>query len=83
MTKAATLAEDVAMAQVWGLTVTWDVAQTVRRWRVEEDHTWRGVAECADEAWGTDTHGNQIFGEALCRESAWLLGEDPSREPWN
>jgi hypothetical protein len=64
-------------------TVTVNIAREVRRWRVEEDHTWRSVAACADETWGTDTNGNQIFGRALCSASARLLGEDPDSEPWN
>ncbi|GIH21592.1 hypothetical protein Raf01_97640 [Rugosimonospora africana] len=67
----------------WGLVLTLDVARQVRRWRVEEECSWRVVAARADATWGTDTHGNQLFGEDLCRESARMLGENPNDEAWN
>jgi hypothetical protein len=42
----------------------------VRRWRAE-DYSYRAVAAAADELWGTDSRGNQLFGEDL------LPGERP------
>jgi hypothetical protein len=57
------------------------VAQ-VRRRRVEQEFSWRGVAEAATEAWGSDFGGNQLFGEELCRAAAEALGKDPFAAPW-
>lgn len=71
------------MLDAWGITLTLEIARQVKQWRVEEDSTWRVVAALADERWGTETQGNQLFGEDLCRESALLLGEDPNSEPWS
>lgn len=71
------------MTQVWDLTLTEHMARQVRAWRVDQDGTWRVVASLADEAWGSDSGGNQIFGMELCEASAKLLNEDPNAEPWN
>lgn len=68
---------------VWGLDLTPERARQVRQWRVEQDCTWRVVAHNADEAWGTDSKGNQLYGQDLCEQSACLLGEDPHSDPWN
>ncbi|MEV0403737.1 hypothetical protein [Actinoallomurus sp. NPDC050550] len=55
----------------------------IRAWRVDQEMTWRGVAQAAADAWGSDHGGNQIAGEELCRAAALVLGEDPSSDPWN
>lgn len=62
--------------EVWGLTVTEEMAHIVRTWRVEMEGTWRAVAHAADEAWDAGSAGNQLFGRDLCKASAQLLGED-------
>ncbi|MEH1165165.1 hypothetical protein V6V47_07240 [Micromonospora sp. CPCC 205539] len=71
------------MLEAWGVSLTIEVARQVRQWRVEEEYSYRGVATLADETWGTDSGGNQLFGIGLCAESAALLGENPNAEPWN
>lgn len=58
------------------------VAQ-IRRWRVEEDFTWRAVAEAASELWGSSYGSNQLYGENLCAAAAQAFGEDHSKPPWN
>jgi hypothetical protein len=63
--------------------LTQERAEQVRAWRVEQDMTWRGVAQAATDAWGSEWGSNQLFGEELCRVAATSLGEDPGSEPWN
>ena len=58
-------------------------AHIVRRLRVDEELTWRGVAGECSTAWATDWDENQIVGMFLCEVAAELLGEDPETEPWN
>lgn len=58
------------------------VAQ-IRTWRVDQEMTWRAVAQAAIDAWRSDHGGNQLMGEELCRAAAIALGEDPDSEPWN
>jgi hypothetical protein len=60
--------------ETWGLTLTDDIARQIRRWRVEEGHTWRMIAERADDTWGIDTQGNQMAGEDL-----WLPANGSTR----
>jgi hypothetical protein len=67
----------------WGVELTADRARQVRQWRIVPECTWREVAALADEAWGTEWDGNQLYGHDLCRASAQLLGENPDAEPWN
>lgn len=72
----------------WGVSLTDERAEQVRRWRISEvdDATWRGVAGLAAAAWpdvSPDYDGNQLFGRDLCSAAATLLGEDPDAEPWN
>jgi hypothetical protein len=55
--------------EAWGLTLTTDIARQVRQWRAE-GYTRRAIVAYADDAWGTDSRGNQLFGEDLCLESA-------------
>lgn len=71
------------MTEVWGIEVTEERAREVRRWRVDLDSTWRGVAWEAEEAWATRLGSNQLFGMDLCEASALMLGENPAAEPWN
>ncbi|PWR07242.1 hypothetical protein DKT68_19375 [Micromonospora acroterricola] len=70
------------MLEAWGLTLTADIARQVREWRAD-GYSWRAIAACADDTWGTDSGGNQLFDEDLCRESARLLSEDLNADPWN
>jgi hypothetical protein len=58
-------------------------AAFVRRLRVDDDLTWRGVAGECSAAWGTDWDENQGVGMFLCEIAARLLGEDPDAPPWN
>jgi hypothetical protein len=67
----------------WGVGLTDNGAARVRQWRVDERHSWRGVAAAASEAWGLNHGSNQLFGRDLCNAAARRLGEDPYNEPWN
>lgn len=58
------------------------VAQ-IRAWRVDQEMTWRAVAQAATDAWGSDHGSSQLAGEELCRAAAIALGEDPASDPWN
>ncbi|MBA7616095.1 hypothetical protein ES703_23386 [subsurface metagenome] len=60
-------------------------ARIVRVLRVEENCSWRAVAEaCYKLGWGKwSPPSNQIMGMALCNRAAQLLGEDYKKEPWN
>jgi len=60
-------------------------ARIVRILRVEENCSWRAVAEsCYKLGWGKwSPPSNQIMGMALCQRAAQLLGEDYEKEPWN
>ncbi|WP_433183718.1 hypothetical protein [Actinoallomurus sp. CA-150999] len=58
------------------------VAQ-IRAWRVDQEMSWRAVAEAAADAWGSDYGGNQLAGEELCHAAALALGENPLSESWN
>lgn len=58
-------------------------AAYVRRLRVDEGRSWRGVAWACAQAWGGDWEHNQLAGMALCERAAAMLGEDPNAEPWN
>jgi hypothetical protein len=72
--------------------MTLDEARRVRKFRVDDDLTWRGVAMSAfeeglcgagdDVDWGA-IPSNQLVGMDLCREAAPFFGEDWSKEPWN
>lgn len=63
--------------------ITTEMAMQIRAWRVDEDFSWRAVAQAASELWGSAYGSNQLYGEDLCAAAARLLGENPSREPWN
>jgi hypothetical protein len=60
-----------------------EMAVQIRRWRVDEDFTWRAVAQAATDLWGSEYGSNQLFGEDLCVAAAKMLGENPHKEPWN
>ncbi|MFF0413128.1 hypothetical protein ACFYUY_22135 [Kitasatospora sp. NPDC004745] len=64
-------------------TLTPEMAARIRTWRVDEEYSWRAVAEAASELWGSKWGSNQLFGADLCEAAARVLGEDPHREPWN
>lgn len=69
--------------------VTRERAEEIRRLRVDEEYTWRMIAEACYKAWQlTPDHwsppSNQIAGMALCQAAAeFFLGEHYMREPWN
>ncbi|WP_037601147.1 hypothetical protein [Streptacidiphilus rugosus] len=64
-------------------TISLETALQIRTWRVDEEYSWRAVAQAASELWGSDFGSNQLYGQDLCAVAAALLGEDPDREPWN
>ena len=57
----------------------------VRRLRVDEHSTWRGVAFECHRAWGAswEPASNQLWGIALCKIAAQAQGEHWDRAPWN
>jgi hypothetical protein len=57
-------------SRVWGITLTTEMARQVREWRAE-GCSYRAIAALADQTWGSDSGGNQLF------------GENPNAEPWN
>ncbi|MFF0716949.1 hypothetical protein ACWEVM_24700 [Streptomyces bauhiniae] len=59
------------------------MAARIRRWRCDEDYSWRAVAQAACELWGFEWGSSQLFGRDLCAAAAKLLGETPSQESWN
>lgn len=73
-----------------GREVTPELCAEVRRLRVAEGLSWRGVshdifdhASSAAIAEHADMAGDQPLGMFLCELCAELLGEDPNAEPWN
>lgn len=64
-------------------TITPEMAARIRTWRVDEDLSWRAVAQAASDLWGSGFGSNQLYGEDLCVAAAKVLGEDPHQEPWN
>ncbi|WP_436788599.1 hypothetical protein [Yinghuangia sp. YIM S10712] len=63
--------------------ITPEMAAQIRAWRVDEEYTWRAVAQAATDLWGSHWGSNQIYGAELCSAAAKMLGEDPDQEPWN
>lgn len=63
--------------------ITPEMAARIRTWRVDEDLSWRAVAQAASGLWGSGFGSNQLYGEDLCVAAAKVLGEDPHQEPWN
>jgi hypothetical protein len=93
-TSMSRLASCVVMAgalRVGGMTrgpvdpsaITAQMAVQVRAWRVDEERSWRAVAEAASDLWGFGWGSNQLFGEDLCAAAARVLGEDVRAAPWN
>lgn len=85
--------EDLAQAarETWGefgsfaATITSEQAAFVRKLRVDDGWTWRGVAQECHDAWNGDWQppSNQIMGMALCEVAAKHFGEDYMQDPWN
>ena len=67
----------------WQIPITVERAEQIRRWRVDEGCTWRGVASAASTTWASREEANQMLGVELCRTAADLLGEHHRRSPWN
>jgi hypothetical protein len=68
--------------------MTPDQAEFVRRARVDEGETCRGVSErfsdqFDDALYEDDLSGNQIVGKYLCESAALLLAEADDAPPWN
>ncbi|MFI6984283.1 hypothetical protein ACIBSV_37630 [Embleya sp. NPDC050154] len=64
-------------------TMTPEMAAQIRTWRVDEEYTYRAVAQAATDLWGSTWGSNQIYGTDLCITAAQMLGEDPNTDPWN
>lgn len=65
--------------------LTKERAELVKAWRTK-GASWRWVASKAYYVWDEPSwlcEGHQIYGMRLCEVAATLLGEDPSKEPWN
>lgn len=63
--------------------MTLEQAQFARRLRVDQDCTWRSVADECNHAWDGDWGSNQLAGMAICERAAQLHGEDYMQAPWN
>lgn len=63
--------------------MTPEMAAQVRTWRVDEEYTYRAVAQAATDLWGSDWGSNQVYGMELCFAAAHMLGDDPTQDPWN
>ncbi|MER7313759.1 MULTISPECIES: hypothetical protein [Streptomyces] len=73
----------MAQSTVDPATVTPRMAAQIRTWRVDDDLTWRSVAQAATDLWRSEWGGSQIYGRDLCAVAARMTGEDPDEEPWN
>lgn len=63
--------------------MTLERAEYVRWLRVEQECSWRAVAQRTANQWLGGWGSNQLVGEELCIVAARLCGEDPQSEPWN
>lgn len=65
--------------------LTEEMAQLVRKLRIDEDGSWRSVSENFEQHFPglQQNSGHQMDGMALCYVAATMLGEDPTVEPWN
>lgn len=65
--------------------MTLEQARIVRKFRVEENFSWRAVAQAAyNLGWGEwSPPSNQIMGMAICERAAQLLNENYREPPWN
>ena len=57
-------------------------AAFIRQLRVEEDYSYRAVAEACTSSWGLEGNDNQIVGMNLCAIAAEYFDEDWDKEPW-
>ena len=71
------------MTDVQTVEVDRELAQLIRAWRVDEEQTWREIADRVTSHLDLPRSTNQIAGRNLCLKAARLLGEDPDAEPWN
>jgi len=58
-------------------------AEEVRRLRVDERNTWRGVARKTALLWGRGWGSNQLAGMALCEAASAHFGENAHTGVWN
>ncbi len=62
-------------------------ANFVRKLRVDDGLTWRGIAEVWEEEFSGEAEwkfgGNQLAGMALCESAASMFNEDYMKPPWN
>lgn len=60
-----------------------EMAEWVRKLRVEQRKTWRFVADEVSTRFHFDFGSDQIAGVAICDAAASVFGEDFLAEPWN
>ena len=67
------------------LEMTKERAEFVRKLRLEEDYTWRMIAQECFEQWQGDWEpsSNQLVGMALCKAAALVFNENYATAPWN
>jgi hypothetical protein len=71
------------MTDLWTMDLTFEQAEQVRQWRVDEAEDLNNVGELASELWGDGAlYGGQLLGAELCRKAAVLFGEDAYAEDW-
>lgn len=60
-------------------------AALIRKWRIDEDETWRSIAHEADHHGivNDPLRGNQLVGMDLCEIAARHYGEHFMDYPWN
>lgn len=65
--------------------LTHEQAVLVRALRVEQNYSWRAVAETCHRAWRGDwlPASNQVIGMGICGAAARVFGEDAGLPPWN
>lgn len=73
------------LADAYDIISTPERVRFIRRLRVDEDYTWRAVAEACHAAWRGDWEppANQLMGMALCQVAAEALRENFLEDPWN
>ena len=62
-----------------------DRASLIRKWRTEENLSWREIATKAAVTFqeGEIDSGNQLVGIDLCKAASEIFGEDWQEDPWN
>ena len=82
----ALLTQERFLEQI-GPFMTPERAKYVRKLRVDDDLTWRGVAEAWEKEFATIApwkfKGSQLAGMAKCELAAKCFGEDYMKPPWN